>query len=255
MPFEIVTIPCLEHNYAFLLHDGESDTTVVIDVPEAALVSDALKSQGWTLTHVMLTHHHGDHTGGVAELLSEYPATVIGGAADEHRLPLLDQAVSDGDVITLGAESVEVLDVSGHTRGHIAYYFPKTGAVATADSLMALGCGRVYGDGPEQMYASLQKLAALPPETLVLSGHEFTEKNAAFALTIDSTNDTLIARAAEVKELRSKGQPTIPTTLSDELATNPFLRCDNAQIRQTLGMEDATSVEVFAEIRERKDKF
>lgn len=255
MPFEIVTIRCLEHNYAFLLHDGECDTTVVIDVPEAAPVADELDRRDWVLTHVLLTHHHGDHTGGVAELSSRHPAKVIGALADEHRLPALDLAVSDRDVITLGNEGVEVMDVSGHTRGHIAFYFPETGAVASGDSLMALGCGRVYGDGPEQMYASLQKIAALPPDTLVLSGHEFSEKNADFALTIDSTNDALIARAAAVKAMRAEGQPTIPSTLSDELATNPFLRCDDADIRREIGMADATCAEVFAEIRQRKNNF
>jgi len=255
MPYEIVTIPCLEHNYAFLLHESGTGTTIVIDVPEAGPVSVELKRRNWHLTHILLTHHHGDHIGGVDDLLVAHPAKVIGAAADAHRLPNLDLAVSDGDILQLGDESIEVMDVSGHTRGHVGYYFPKTKAVASGDSLMALGCGRVYGDGPEQMYNSLLKLAALPPETLILSGHEFTQKNANFALTIDRQNPALKERAKKVAALRSKNLPTVPSKLSDELATNPFLRCDDFDIRSAIGMEKSTAIDVFAEIRERKNRF
>lgn len=255
MPFEIVTIPCLKDNYAFLMHDAASNMTAIVDVPEAAPVAEELEARGWSLDYVLLTHHHGDHIGGVPKLLAKHPAKVIGAAADAHRLPALDLEVAEGDTFDLGGESVQVLDVSGHTLGHIAFYFPDSKAVATGDSLMALGCGRVYGDGPEQLYDSLVKIAALPSDILVMSGHEFTQKNADFALTIDGTNEALIARAAEVLKLRTKGRPTIPSTLAEELETNPFLRCDDTNIRREIGMEDATSAEVFAEIRQRKNNF
>ncbi|MCG7522368.1 hydroxyacylglutathione hydrolase [Ruegeria sp. Ofav3-42] len=255
MPLEIATIPCLEHNYAFLLHDAQSGETAVVDVPEAETVSGALKERGWSLSHILITHHHRDHSGGVVALHQEHPSQIIGASADAHRLPDLHLAVSEGESFEIGGEQVQVLDVSGHTRGHIAFYFPDTGAVASGDSLMALGCGRVYGDGPAQMFESLQKIAELPPETLVLSGHEFTEKNANFALTLDPENEALKRRAEAVRDLRGRGLPTIPSKLSDEYVTNPFLRCDDKSIQRAVGLEGANLVDVFTEIRARKNKF
>ncbi len=255
MPFEIATIPCLEDNYAFLAHDPGSGATLCVDVPEAAPIKAALAQRDWTLSHVLLTHHHADHVQGLDALLRDHPAQVIGARADAHRLPSLDIQVAEGDEITVGDQAGRVIDVSGHTVGHIAVHFPASRAVFTADSLMALGCGRLFEGTPEQMWASLSGLMALPPETIVYSGHEYTASNAKFALTVDPANSDLISRARQVETARTEGRATIPTTLAEELATNPFLRAADPDIRAHLGMQDATDAAVFAEIRARKDAF
>ncbi|MGD9865530.1 MAG: hydroxyacylglutathione hydrolase [Pseudodonghicola sp.] len=255
MPLEILTIPCLSDNYAFLAHDAESGETALIDAPEAAPILAALAERGWRLTQVLLTHHHWDHVEGLAEILAAHPAKVTGAAADAHRLPPLDRQVSEGDSVRIGEDVGTVIDVSGHTLGHIAYYFPASHAVFTADSLMALGCGRVFEGTMPMMWASLSKLAALPPETVVYSGHEYTQANGRFAETVDPGNPALQARLRDIAAARAAGRPTVPSTLALELATNPFLRADDPDIRATLGMADAPAAEVFAEIRGRKDRF
>jgi len=255
MPLEILTIPCLQDNYAFIAHDADSGETMVVDVPEAGPIKSALAAKGWTLSHVLLTHHHADHIQGLPDLLADRPATVIGAAADAHRLPPLDLAVSDGDSFTFGGQTCHVLDVSGHTVGHIAVHIPGAGAVFTADSLMALGCGRVFEGTFPQMWDSLAKLAALPPETIIYSGHEYTAANAKFALTIDPDNPALISRAQAVETARKHGRATVPSTLAEELASNPFLRPSDPAIQARLDMRGATDAEVFAEIRARKDRF
>ena len=222
MPLEIVTVPCRTDNYAYLLHDPSTGATAVVDVPDAGPVRKALADRGWSLTDILITHHHADHVEGVPALKAETGARVVGAAADARRLPPLDLEVAEGDTVMVGAVEGRVLDVSGHTMGHIAFVFP--GAAFTADSLMALGCGRLFeGDAPT-MWASLMKLAALPPETMIYSGHEYTEANGRFALTVDPDNDALKARMAEVREARAKGRPTVPAPLSQEIETNPFLR-------------------------------
>ena len=255
MPLEIVTIPCLKDNYAFLAHDKATGQTAVVDVPEAAPIIAALKQRGWTLSHVLLTHHHWDHVDGLAALLADHPATVIGAAADAHRLPPLDIAVREGDTITIGSDTGRVIDVSGHTLGHVAFHFPDSAVVFTADSLMALGCGRLFEGTPAQMYQSLSKLAALPPETLVCSGHEYTASNAKFALTIEPGNAALISRAEKIETARAQGRPTVPSLLSTERATNPFLRSDSPEIQANVGLSGADPVTVFTEVRRRKDSF
>ncbi|KIN70761.1 Hydroxyacylglutathione hydrolase [Sulfitobacter noctilucae] len=255
MPFDLITIPCLSDNYAFLLRDHASGAVALIDVPEAAPIKAELAKQGWTLTQVWLTHHHPDHVQGLDEVLAEYPAEVVGAKADAGRLPDLDIAVSEGDTVTLGALKAEIFDVSGHTINHIAFYVPDAEVCFTADSLMALGCGRLFEGTPAQMWDSMQKLMALPAETVICSGHEYTASNAKFALTIDPDNPALISRSKAISAAREKGQPTVPSTLSTELDTNPFLRPGDTGIRSNLGMQTATDADVFAEIRKRKDNF
>jgi hydroxyacylglutathione hydrolase len=255
MPLEIITIPCLSDNYAFLAHDAASGETALIDVPEAAPILAVLADKGWALSHVLLTHHHYDHVDGLAEVLAKHPAKVVGAAADAHRLPPLDIEVSEGDGVQIGSETARVIDVSGHTLGHIAFYFDQTRAVFTADSLMALGCGRLFEGSAAQMWASLSKLAALPGDTLVCSGHEYTTANGAFAMTIEPQNPDLVARVADIAAARAANQPTVPSLLSLELATNPFLRANVSTVQQNVGMTGAQPVIVFAEIRARKDKF
>lgn len=255
MPLELVTIPCLSDNYVYLVHSRETGETAVFDVPEAEPILNALSSRGWTLSHVFLTHHHWDHVDGLGDLLAKAPAAVIGGAADAHRLPDLDQQVREGDSIGFGGETVEVLEVPGHTIGHLAYHLPASDILVTMDSLMGLGCGRLFEGTPDMMYNSLQKMAALPPVTLICSGHEYSETNARFAMTIEPDNPALISRRDKIAEARANGQATVPTTLQLELDTNPFLRADQPDVQTQVGLSGSDPVTVFAEIRKRRDTF
>lgn len=248
---DLVTIPCLKDNYAFLVRDRESGQCACIDVPDAIPVIEALQSRGWKLAMILLTHHHSDHVQGVAQLVEATGAMVLGARADSARLPRLDRALAEGDRVTLGGTEGLVLDVSGHTMGHIAFSFP--GMCFTADSLMAGGCGRLFEGAPATMWASLQKLAALPDETLICSGHEYTASNLRFAATVDPDNKALSDRIAATERARAMAEPTVPSTLALEKATNPFMRA--AILKKTLGLKGASDAEVFAEIRARKDKF
>ncbi|MEO6298464.1 MAG: hydroxyacylglutathione hydrolase [Paracoccaceae bacterium] len=253
MPLELVTIPCLQDNYAYLLHDAASGHTTLVDAPAAAPILKALADRGWHLDQILLTHHHADHIQGVPELVAATSATVIGAKADAHRLPPLTHAVSEGDTITIGPDTAQIIDVTGHTIGHIAFLLP--GMAFTADSLMAGGCGRLFEGSPAVMWQSLSKLAALPAETLICSGHEYTTANLAFAATIEPDNADLQARIARTAAARAAGIATVPSLLSEELATNPFLRANLSHIKAMLGLPEATDAAAFAEIRSRKDHF
>ena len=255
MPLEIVTIPCLSDNYVFLLHARDTGETALIDASEAGPVLAALKSRGWKLTEIWLTHHHWDHIDATGELKEATGANIVGAADDAQRLPPLNHAVREGADHSFAGHQVQIFDVSGHTVGHIAFYVPDAGAMFTADSLMALGCGRLFEGTPEQMWASLGKLAALPADTLVCSGHEYTANNANFAVTIEPDNAQLAKRVQYIENTRSAGRPTVPSTLSDELETNPFLRANLPEVKTAINMADASDVAVFAEIRRRKDAF
>ncbi len=252
---EIVTVPCLSDNYAFLVHDPETGATAVVDVPDETPIEGELARRGWALSDILVTHHHADHIDGVEALRESTGAKVTGAKADAHRLPRLDRAVAEGDSFKLGSAEVRVLDVSGHTVGHIAFHVPAANAVFTADSLMALGCGRLFEGTAPQMWESLSKLARLPPDTLVCSGHEYTEANARFALTVEPNNPDLVSRAERVRAARARGEPTVPSTLAEELATNPFLRARLPDVKSTIGLPQASDAEAFAEIRSRKDRF
>lgn len=255
MALDLVTIPCLKDNYAFLIHDAETGATAVIDIPEAPPVLAALAQRGWTLSDVFLTHHHWDHVDGLEALLAEAPARVTGAQADAHRLPPLDRALDDGQSFTFGGAEVRVMDVSGHTVGHIAFYIPEAGLAFTGDSLMAMGCGRVFEGTPEQMWRSLSKFAPLPDETLICSGHEYTAANMRFALSLEPRQPDLILRQKDIETCRATGQATVPSTLGLERRTNPFLRANNPALKSAIGMPDAPAETVFTEIRKRKDHF
>jgi hydroxyacylglutathione hydrolase len=255
MALELVTLPCLQDNYTYLLHDSATGATAVVDVPDAAPILAELTRRAWHLTDILLTHHHSDHIDGVAALRAATGAKVWGAEADRHRLPRLDWSLWEGDRVAVGAEEGVVIDVPGHTVGHIAYYFAGSGLAFTGDSLMAGGCGRLFEGTPAQMFASLQKLAALPGETLICSGHEYTASNLRFAATIEPANPALAARTMRVGVARGEGRATVPSRLSGELATNPYLRAGLASVKAAVGMADAPDVTVFAEIRARKDRF
>lgn len=255
MPLELVTIPCLSDNYAYLIHDADTGQTAVIDVPEPGPILAALEAHQWRLTDILITHHHDDHIQGVDALRGRTGAMVLGAAADAHRLPRLDLALTEASSFSIGREFARVIDVPGHTLGHIAFHFPDSRLCFTADSLMSGGCGRPFEGTARQMHASLQKLAALPSDTLICSGHEYTTSNLRFATTLEPGSPALISRIAEVAAKRARGIPTVPVPLQVELDTNPYLRAHLPALKSAVGLPDADDVTVFAEIRARKDKF
>ncbi len=255
MPLTLVTVPCLSDNYAYLVHDPSSGATAVVDVPETGPVEAALADHGWTLTDIWITHHHHDHIGGVDALRKATGARVTGAKADAHRLPQLDVPVEPCGSFAFGGETVEVIDVSGHTVGHIAFHIPGAALAFTGDSLMGLGCGRLFEGDPGMMWDSLCRLRALPGDTLICSGHEYSGSNARFALSIEPENAALAERAADIEAKRAEGVPTVPVALTLEKETNPFLRADQPSLKALLGMEGAPDPEVFGEIRRRKDSF
>jgi hydroxyacylglutathione hydrolase len=250
---EFYQFPCLSDNYGVLVHDPDSGDTAAIDVPDAGTVQAALDEKGWKLTHVLVTHHHFDHTQGIEELKSASGCKVIGPQAEKAKIPTLDETVSDGDRFGFGGDMVDVISTPGHTLGMINFHFRESGVVFTGDTLFAMGCGRIFEGDAQMMWDSLCKLAGLPAETVVYCGHEYTLANAKFALTVDPGNDALQKRAEEVAALRAAGKPTLPTTIGAELATNPFLRAANSEIRSHLAMKSESDAKVFAEIRHRKD--
>ena len=250
---EIYQFPCLSDNYGFLVHDSESGETACIDTPETAPILAALEKTGWTLTQIWNTHHHYDHAGNNEEIKRITGCTITGPAGEADKIPAIDRAVDDGDTVMLGAHEAHVLNVGGHTLGHIAFHIE--GHAFVGDSLFALGCGRVFEGTMAQMWESLQKLNALPDGTQIYCAHEYTTSNAAFAVTIDPDNEALSQRVAEISALRAANKPTVPTEIALERATNPFLRATDANVQARLNMSGAPAVDVFAEIRARKDSF
>ena len=255
MPLTLLTIPCLRDNYAYLIHNDATGETALIDAPEPAPILAALAENNWTLSTILITHHHSDHIDAVPALIAATSARIIGATADAHRLPPLDQSVAPGDVLTICSEPAHIIDVSGHTIGHIAFHFPQSNLLFTADSLMAMGCGRLFEGTPAMMWESLQRLSALPDHTIVCSGHEYTAANAKFALTIEPDNSALISRITEITTARANRQPTVPSLLGLERATNPFLRAYLPSLKLRLNMPGATDAHAFAEIRALKDRF
>ncbi len=247
-------IPALTDNYIYLIHDPSDDSAAVVDPGEAAPVRAALAARGWRLTHILNTHHHGDHISGNVALSAETGALLIGPAADAHRIPGLRHGAVDGETLKLGRWTAEVIATPGHTKGHVAYYVPEAGAVFCGDTLFALGCGRLFEGTAAEMWASLVRLRALPGDTRVYCGHEYTAANAGFATTVDPDNAALAARARTVAALAAAGTPTVPSTIAAERATNPFLRADDAALQAAVGLPGADPVEVFAELRHRKDR-
>jgi len=255
MAVEIVTVPCLADNYAYLLRDGATGQTACVDAPEAEPIIAALEERDWGLDQLWITHHHGDHVEGVEALRKRYGCKVCGHVKDLGRLPPLDLELSAGETVTLGETVAKVIDVSGHSVGHIAYILEAERVAFTGDSLMALGCGRLFEGTAAQMWESLSKLMALPEETEIYSGHNYGEANGRFALSIEPDNRALAERIARIEEADAAGEPIVPASLGEELATNPFLRAREPSVKAGLGMAGADDAAVFAEIRRRKDAF
>ena len=256
MPIAVHQFSCLKDNFGALVRDQETGAVAAIDAPDGAAVIAAAEAMGWPLTHVLITHHHADHTQGLPVVKAKYPnVKVIGPAAEADRIGALDEKVRAGDEVLIGRAKAQVIETPGHTAGHIVYWFEPDATAFCGDTLFAIGCGRVLETPLAVMWNSLSKLAALPRETTIYCGHEYTEANARFALTVDPGNSALKRRADEVVSLRKAGRPTLPTTLAAELATNPFLRAEAPEIQANLGMSGADPAAVFAELRTRKDKF
>ena len=247
----IITVPCLSDNYAYLIQEG--DSCAVVDPSEAGPVRAALAREGLKLTHILNTHHHGDHTGGNLELKAEFGALVVGAEKDTHRIPGIDVGVGEKAGWQFAGLPVTVLEVPGHTLGAITYVI--AGNAFTGDTLFSCGCGRVFEGDAEMMWASLSKLMTLPDETLLWCGHEYTEKNASFALTLEPENQALRMFTNVVRQARAKSTPSMPSTMKLEKIVNPMLRAASPAIRKALGMEKADDVEVFAEVRRRKDSY
>ena len=254
MPLEIVTVPCLRDNYAYLLRDGATGQVGLVDAPEPGPIEAALGDRGWKLDLILITHHHADHIDGVDALRKRYRARAAGAAADKHRLPALDVELKGGDTIAVGESVAQVFEAPGHTVGHIAYWFRSAKVLFAADTLFSLGCGRVFEGTMADMWGSLRKLRDLPDDTQLYCGHEYTLSNARFALTVDPDNAALKRRFAEVEAQRSAHRFTLPVTLGAEKKENPFLRADDPAIARHLGLEDAGALAVFTELRERKNR-
>lgn len=252
MTLQIHQFPCLSDNYGYLVHDPASGETACIDTPDADAYLREAAAHGWRITQIWNTHWHGDHAGGNAAIQQATGCTISGPAEVRAHFPL-DHAVSGGDALALGEWRAAVIDVGGHTNGHIAYHLPEAGVAFVGDSLFALGCGRMFEGTAPQFWASLSRLKALPAATTLYCAHEYTASNARFALHADPDNAALADYAADVARLREAGAATVPFPLARELATNPFLRADDPALQARWG--GATPAETFAALRAAKDTF
>jgi hydroxyacylglutathione hydrolase len=254
MAADIIVFTCLTDNFGYLVHDSASGATASIDAPEAAPIIGALEAKGWKLTDILITHHHGDHVGGVAELKQRYGCRVVAPHDKTSKIADVDQRVANGDVVKVGNLLARVVETPGHTLDHISYVFDSDKAVFAADTLFSIGCGRVFEGNPPMMWESLLKLRALPDDFRLYCGHEYTASNVRFALSVDPENPALKARAEEVARLRADNKPTIPSLLGEEKKANVFLRADDPLIAARLHMKGASAAAVFGELRERKNK-
>jgi hydroxyacylglutathione hydrolase len=255
MTAQTYLFPCLTDNFGVLLHDRDSGATASIDAPEAAAVEAALGKTGWRLTDILVTHHHHDHTGGVAELKQRHKCRVVAPRNEAARIANVDETVGGGDTVRVGGVAGRVIDTPGHTAGHVSYFFPTDQLAFVGDTLFSIGCGRVIEGDAEMMWQSLLKLRDLPDDTRFHCGHEYTAANIRFAKTIEPDNKALAARAEEVARLLSTGKPTLPATIGAEKNANPFLRADMPEVAKAVGLAGSPPWKVFAEIRERKNKF
>lgn len=252
---EIITLAVLTDNYIYIIHDPDSQETVVVDPALAQPVLDVLQKKGWQLNYILNTHHHSDHVGGNLRIKQQTGCKIIGAKSDWERIPGIDHGVDEGDAITIGRHIAKVIATPGHTCAHIVYHFSEDKLLFCGDTLFVMGCGRLFEGTPEQMWHSLQKIKALAKETKVYCTHEYTQANGRFALTVEPSNQQLQQKMIEVNYLRSNNQATVPSTIADELATNPFLREDSEALQKHTGMINRNPVDIFAKIRQLKDNF
>jgi hydroxyacylglutathione hydrolase len=255
--FTVAQFPCLNDNYGYLLHDPTTGETAAIDTPDAKPYKEELEKRGWKLTHIFNTHHHYDHTGGNVELKETGGVTIYGPIKEKEKIKGIDKAVGDGDTVQFGPFKAIVIDVGGHTMGHIAFYFPDQKAVFVGDSLFVLGCGKMFEGTAPQFWKSLKGLRDLPDDTVVYCAHEYTASNAKFAMSVEPNNQDLVDQVAIIKAKRARGEPTVPTVLGEEKKANPFLRVDfSEEIRKNIGVTEADSdAEAFGKLRKAKDNF
>ena len=251
----IEIIPCLSDNYAYIIRDEQTNKNILVDAPEHVPIERYLDDKDMSLDFILITHHHSDHIDGISHLKLKYSPKIIGAKRDRHRLPQLDIEVEEGKQLTIGSKTFDIYDVDGHTVGHIAYSLSEDKALFTGDSLMVMGCGRLFEGSPEDMWKSLEKLKQLPEDFMIYSGHEYTKSNIEFALTVDPQNEKLISRRTKELEQLQKGLPTVPSTLREELDTNPFLRESELTIVDHLNMANLDPISRFTKIRVLKDNF
>ena len=254
MAAEIRTFACLADNFGYLIHDHETKATASIDAPEAGPVIAALEREGWQLSDILITHHHHDHVGGVAELKQKYSCRVVAPHDKSTKIANVDVRAGHGDVVKVGNLLARVLETPGHTLDHVSYVFDGEKALFAADTLFSIGCGRVFEGTYPMMWDSLLKLRALPDDFKLYCGHEYTASNVKFALTVEADNPALKARAAQVAALRADNKPTVPTLLGEEKKANVFLRADDPAVAASLHLKGASPADVFGELRERKNK-
>ncbi|MGL1919718.1 MAG: hydroxyacylglutathione hydrolase [Hyphomicrobiales bacterium] len=252
---QIIQIPCLSDNYAILVHDDQSGQTILFDAPEHDAIANVLDAKGWSLDHILITHYHFDHIQGAKSLKAKYGSTVYGPKINSHELDCLDNPIDESMPLHLLGMDIKIFDTPGHKSDHICFYIADLKIAIVADVIFSLGCGRVLDGSSHQLYASVEKLKALPADTLLYCGHEYTTANGQFALSIEPNNIALQARMVEVGKLRIDRKPSLPILLANELQTNPFLRLDSAEIRQNLNLNTASDEDVFVELRAKKDVF
>jgi hydroxyacylglutathione hydrolase len=254
-PIDIHQFPCLSDNYGFLVRDRASGAVAAIDTPDAARITEEAEKLGWAVTHVLNTHWHPDHAGGNEAIRERWGATIVAPEGEGEKIAVRDETTAGGDRVMLGGTVFEVIAVPGHTLGHIAYHVPEAGAAFVGDTVFSMGCGRMFEGDRETFWGSLEKLKALPRQTVLFCAHEYTLANADFARSVDPGNEALALRQAEARAQRERGEPTVPVTLAEELEVNPFLRADDEALAAGIGLAGASPPEVFGELRARKDAF
>jgi hydroxyacylglutathione hydrolase len=252
---QVRLFPCLKDNFGVLIHDPATGATAAIDAPEAPPIEAALAASGWKLSDILITHHHYDHTDGIRELKQRHGARVVAPRDEAAKIPAVDETVGDGDTVSVGSLTAQVIGTPGHTLGQINYFFPTAKLLFAGDTLFSIGCGRVIEGTPGMMWQTLLKLRALPDDTALYCGHEYTAANIRFALTIEPDNEALKARADEVKRQIAAGMPTIPSLMGEEKRANVFLRADEPAVAAAVGLAGKPAAQVFAEVRKRKNNF